>query len=135
MQFQLTRNPKHYLFIAVTNHSNSKKVSGTRVLRLKVFAQKRDSRQQFSGTDSVNEFRPLCSLYQWLWRESEEPLEWLHRKHLWRNNFAKFLLISHTEELFRLCLCNRWDYIHVKYTYRENYQMGYNWLTCLWKTF
>jgi len=28
MQFQLIRNPKHYLFIAVTNHSNSKKESG-----------------------------------------------------------------------------------------------------------
>lgn len=64
MQFHLIGNPKHYLFMAVINHSNSKKKSRTRVLRLKVFAQKRDSRQQFSGTDSVNEFRSSCSLYQ-----------------------------------------------------------------------
>lgn len=62
MQFQLIRNPKHYLFIALTNHLNGKKETRTRV-EVET-AQKRDSRQQFSGTDSVNEFRPSCSLYQ-----------------------------------------------------------------------
>lgn len=31
MQFQLIRNPKHYLFIAVTNHLNGKKETRTRV--------------------------------------------------------------------------------------------------------
>lgn len=47
MQFQLIRYPEHYLLVAVTN-PNSKKESRARVLR--------DSRQHFSGADSVKKF-------------------------------------------------------------------------------
>lgn len=53
MQFQLIRYPEHYPTVAVTNHSNSKKESRTRVLR--------DNRQ-FLGADSVNKFGVNCAL-------------------------------------------------------------------------